>query len=546
MIGGGILVAMCLTALVGPELARGLVSDGLPFQAPSAAHLLGTDDLGHDLLSLLVTGGRSSLAVALAAALIATLLGGALGLVAGLAGGRVDTGIARILDVVLALPFLPLVIVVGAFLGRGMAGEALIIGVAWSAHTGRIVRAQVLEARSRSHVEMARAMGAPLGWVARRHLLPIVTPLLVPQFVRAAGAALIAEASIAFLGLGDPTIPSWGGTIAFGQARGALMTGAWVWWIVPPGACIALVVSALAMLGFGLEERLQPRIARWDTGEPRHERVEPSAPTASTGAVLEVSGLRVSYPGTDDGADGSVVRSVDLSITPGQTVGIVGESGCGKSTSINALVGLGTARIRAGVVRFEGRDLLGLRPDELRSLRGGRIGIVPQDAMQGLDPVQPVVDQVAEVVRAHASVDRSEALRRAESMLARVGIPNDRSRAYPHELSGGMRQRVVIAMALVNDPVLLIADEPTTGLDVVVQLGIVDLLAELLDERGMAMLIVTHDLPTVARLADRVLVMSEGRVVEDGDVGRVLGAPRHAVTQRLIAAMPPMPAGSVA
>jgi peptide/nickel transport system ATP-binding protein len=496
--------------------------------------------VGQDLLELLVAGGRSSLAVALAAALIATLLGASLGIVAGLADGRVDTTIARSLDVVLALPFLPLVIVVGAFLGRGMLGEAAIIGVAWSAHTGRILRSQALEARSRTHVEMVRAMGAPLGWVARRHLLPIVTPLLVPQFVRAAGAALIAEASIAFLGLGDPTVASWGGTIAFGQARGALLTDAWLWWIVPPGACIALVVGALAMLGFGLEERLQPRIARWDTSGSPVEAVEAILPAARPGALLDVTSLRVGYAGAGS-PDADAVCSVDLALAPGETLGIVGESGSGKSTLVQALVGLGSADVRGGTVRFEGQDLLGSPGGALRALRGGRIGIVPQDAMQALDPVQPVAVQVAEVVRAHGRADAPEARRRAVAMLERVGIPPERTDAYPHELSGGMRQRVVIAMALVNDPVLLVADEPTTGLDVVVQLELAELLSGLREERGMAMLVVSHDLPTVVRLVDRVVVMSKGRVVEAGDVRDVLRGPRHAVTARLVATMPAMP-----
>jgi peptide/nickel transport system permease protein len=513
-IGAGVVVAMSLLALLGPELTRRTLLDGPPFEPPSFMHPLGTDDLGQDLLGQLFLGGRTSLAVALAAAVVATAMGACLGLFAGLGGGRTDQALARGFDIVLALPFLPLVIVVGAFLGQGPVGVALIIGVAWSAHTARIVRSQALEARSRPHVEHIIAMGASMSWVARRHLLPIVTPLLVPQFVRAAGAALIAEASITFLGLGDPTVPSWGSTIAFGQARGALFTGAWLWWIVPPGACIALVVSALAVLGFGLEEGSQPRIRSWGTVGPRAPRPARTQPVGPGGALLVATGLRVGYAtGSDRRGQLEVVRSVDLAVRAGEVLGIVGASGSGKSTLAMGLVGLGGGRVLGGMVRFEGRDLASLRADELSALRGARIGVVPQDAMQGLDPVQPVDRQVAEVVRAHRAADRAEALRLAHEVLRRVGIDPDRAGAYPHQLSGGMRQRVVIAMALVNDPVLLIADEPTTGLDVVTQRDIVDLLAGLRHERGLTMVVVSHDLPTIARLADRVLVMADGREV---------------------------------
>ena len=559
MVAGAFLaVAMSLLALLGPVVVAGVIGDAAPFQPPGFAHPLGTDDLGRDLLGQLLLGGRTSLAIALSAAAIATLAGAVLGLSAGLRAGRADTVIARGFDVVLALPFLPLVIVIGAFLGPGPVGEALVIGLAWSAHTGRIIRSQALEARSRPHVEAARAMGAPLRWVARRHLLPIVAPLLVPQLVRAAGAALIAEASLTFLGLGDPTVPSWGGTIAFGQARGALLTGAWLWWVVPPGLCIAVFVTALAVLGIGIEEQAQPRIARWRADAVPADRATPTAefapaaltnptgcaapaagpPTSPGRSLLEVADLSIEYA-THRGPV-RAVRSVCFEVAPGEAVGIVGDSGSGKSSVAMALLGLSSsaARTTGGRILFDGRDMRSLGPDALRALRGDRVGLVPQNAMQGLDPVMEVHAQVVEVIRAHRPFERVEAGRRASDMLRRVGIGDDRAHAYPHELSGGMRQRVVIAMALANDPALLIADEPTTGLDVIVQHEITDLLAELRAGSGMAMVVVSHDLSTVVRLADRVLVMADGTIVEAGPVGRVIGAPDHPATIRLIAAVP--------
>jgi ABC-type glutathione transport system ATPase component len=233
-------------------------------------------------------------------------------------------------------------------------------------------------------------------------------------------------------------------------------------------------------------------------------------------------------------------RSVTFTVAPGEAVGIVGDSGSGKSTVAMALLGLGSpaARTVAGSVRFDGRDLRTLGPEELRALRGDRIGLVPQDAMHGLDPVMDVHAQVVEVIRAHRPIDQREASRRAGAMLGRVGIADGRQHAYPHELSGGMRQRVVIAMALVNDPVLLVADEPTTGLDEIVRHEITDLLAGLRASYGMAMVIVSHDLPTVMRLADRILVMAGGAIVEAGPTGRVVRAPAHPATVGLVAAVP--------
>jgi peptide/nickel transport system ATP-binding protein/peptide/nickel transport system permease protein len=554
---GGIL----LLVLLGPLLVGGVLADGVPFGHPGFAHPLGTDDLGRDLLGQLLLGGRTSLAVALSAAALATLAGTAPGLAAGMLAGRADAVIARGFDIVLAMPFLPLVIVIGAFIGPGPVGEAVVIGLAWSAHTGRIVRSQALEARSRPHIEASLAMGASLPWVARRHLLPIVAPLLVPQFVRAAGAALIAEASLTFLGLGDPTVPSWGGTIAFGQARGALLTGAWVWWIVPPGVCIALFVTALAVLGFGLEERAQPRIARWTrsaapenafpstAGDVPASDPEPTALSASTAtargpatlagrSIIEVADLSIEYA-TPRGPV-RAVRSVSFEVARGEVVGIVGDSGSGKSTVVMALLGLSSsaARTTGGRILIDHRDLRSLGPDDLRALRGDRVGLVPQYAMQGLDPVMNVHAQVVEVIRAHRQVGRVEAGRRASDMLRRVGIGDDRARAYPHELSGGMRQRVVIAIALANDPALLIADEPTTGLDLIVQREIADLLADLRTGSEMSMIIVSHDMSPIVRLADRVLVMAAGSIVEAGPVSRVIGAPDHPATGRLIAALP--------
>jgi peptide/nickel transport system ATP-binding protein len=265
---------------------------------------------------------------------------------------------------------------------------------------------------------------------------------------------------------------------------------------------------------------------------------------AGSGPVLAVSGLTIGFPthaGHALAADG-----VAFGVDPGETLGIVGESGCGKSVSLRALLGVvpfpgsvlgGTARWR------DERDLLALSPRQLRELRGREISMIFQDPQESLNPVYSIGDQLTEVLTKRASMSRKAARVRAVELLERVGIPSAarRLRDYPHQLSGGMRQRVMIAIAIACDPALLLADEPTTALDVTIQDQILSLLADLQAESGMAMILVSHDLGVIGQSCDRVAVMYAGRVVEAGDVDQVLLAPRHPYTAGLLAAVPSMP-----
>jgi len=256
--------------------------------------------------------------------------------------------------------------------------------------------------------------------------------------------------------------------------------------------------------------------------------------------ILELSGLEVTFP-TAEG-DVSAVRGVDLSIEPGRILGVVGESGSGKTVTMLAVLGLlpSTARV-TGSVRFEGRELLGLAPRDLRKLRGARIGMIFQDPKTSLNPVQTIGHQIVEGIRIHhPEVRRREAARRAVDLLALVGIPQPdrRARDYPHQFSGGMCQRAMIAMAVANDPAVLVADEATTALDVTIQAQILDLLRDIRREKDVAIVLISHDLGVVAGLADDVSVMYAGRVVERGSVDDVYERPRHPYTQGLLASIP--------
>ncbi|MGH9151492.1 MAG: dipeptide/oligopeptide/nickel ABC transporter permease/ATP-binding protein [Acidimicrobiales bacterium] len=516
---------------------------GIPFSRPGGAHLLGTNDVGQDLLSELLFGARVSLTVGLAAALAATALGTVVGLTAGYARGWVDVVLMRVVDVMLALPFLPLAIVVGVVLGPGLTTlVALIAATTWAA-TARALRSQVLSLREHDHVAAARAMGAGPAHVLWRHVLVDVTPLVVPQFVLAAKTAILLEASLSFLGLGDPTARSWGTTLSYAFERSAFLTDAWLWWVVPPGACIALAVLAFALVGCGIEgegvasapdpSRRPPR------PEPAPTPVTRAAPASSgPGAALDVHRLCVHY----DTPTGPVVAldGVSLRVESGEVVGLIGESGSGKSTLVKAAAGLlrPPARVTGGTVLLHGDDLATLSAGELRRRRGDRVALVPQEAMSALNPVLRVGDQVAEVLRAHRPVTRAQARARAAELLDLVGIDPRRAGAHPHQFSGGMRQRVVIAMALANEPALLVADEPTTGLDLVTAAEVLGLLAGLQAGLGMALLLVSHDVAAVLSLASRVVVLHSGQVVEEGPAARVAGTPSHPHTRALLDAVP--------
>lgn len=536
-LGGLLLGLLVAVAVLAPWLAPFDPSArvGIPFSPPGGAHLLGTNDVGQDILSELLLGARVSLGIGLVAAAMAVLVGAAVGLATGYLGGWVDAIGMRVVDVTLALPFLPLVIVVGVFLGGGMITQVLVIAaVAW-AGPARELRAHVLTVRHRADVEAAWLMGARRRHLLSWHLLPAVAPLLAPQLVRAGVVAVLTEASLSFLGLGDPATRSWGTMLHYAQARGAMLTDAWRWWVLPPSLGIAATVVGLAFVGYALEEKGRPGLRggrrRPGTGLAPARRRSPG-----TGPALEVSDLSIGYSSDDAPA---VVRGLSLTVARGEVVGLVGASGCGKSTLAAAIVGLlpPAARVTAGSVVVDGHDLAGLAGRDWSRLRGRSVALVPQDSMGSLNPVQRVGDQIGEALAIHAPGARVERRRRTLALLEAVGLTGRLARAFPHELSGGMRQRVVVAMALAHDPVLVVADEPTTGLDPVTRRDLADLLARLTSERGMALLLISHDLGVVSRLANRVVVLDRGAVAEAGPTAEVLNAPGHPAARRLVAAM---------
>lgn len=505
-----------------------------PFETPSAAHWIGCDDAGHDLWSQLLHGGRVSLLVGLSAAGVSTLVAVLVAIVAGFYGGWVDRVVMRGVDVILALPFLPLVIVLGIFLGASIQTQVLVIALVMWAQPVRELRAQILTIRASGFVEASLAMGASGRFVGLRHILPEMAPLIVPQFVRIAHTAIIVETSLSFLGLGDPLQTSWGTILLHANARAAFLTGAWTYWIMPPGLAISLTVLSLAFIGFGYDASLAPRIRRRRAVPP----LRPVGAAPEPGAVLTARGLRVVY----DSETGSTeaVRGVDMVLRKGELVGLVGESGSGKTSMSLAILQLlrHPARLTAGAVWLGDEDLTAMGPEALRALRGRRIALVPQSAMNALNPVLTIGAQMEEALARGARLTWAERRARVVEWLVRVGLKPAHAASYPHELSGGMRQRAVIAIALCNTPDVVIADEPTTGLDVLVQEEIMALLLSLRQSLDLSILFVTHNLPLIARHADRLAVMYRGEIVDEGTPRALMDAARHAHTKGLFADLP--------
>jgi peptide/nickel transport system permease protein len=547
MLGGVMLLVGIAVAIFAPLVAPydpyAIVHVKITdiYQAPSAAHLLGTDDGGKDVLSSLLYGAQVSIIVGFAAAFISLVIGGAIGLVAGYARRWIGALLMRFTDFFLVIPDLALLIVIVAILReRSLTNIILVIGALGWTTTARIVRAQTLTVRERAFVARARAVGASDFHILRRHIVPQVMPLMLANTVLVISLAILEESTLAFIGLGDPFRISWGQMLNFAFDRGAVSAGAW-WALLPPGFAIVWVVLGTTLLGTALEDAINPRLRRHHL-ETRERPLPPLPfvrPAVEPPPLLEVRDLAVEFD-TPAGAL-RAVDGVSFSLARGETLGLVGESGCGKTTTALALLRLlpPGGRVVGGEVLLGGEDVLRVEAAELRAVRWSRMSIVFQGAMNALNPVRTIGDQVAEAITVHApTVSRRTARLRAGALLERVGIGAGRGREYPHTYSGGMRQRAMIALALACEPDIVIADEPTTALDVMIQAQIMELLAGIGRDLGMATILVTHDLGVVAQACDRVVVMYGGRVMEEQPAVPLYAAPRHPYTRALLASFP--------
>lgn len=549
--GVAMLLTVILVAVFAPVIApydpkssAGVGTTDI-YNPPSAQHWLGTDDAGKDIFSTFLYGARVSLTVGFFASFISVFIGGTIGLVAGYYGGRVENLLMRFTDTMLVIPDLPLIVVIVALTKPSLLNIIFVIGIFGWTTTARIVRSQTLSVKSRKFVLRARGIGAGNPHIIRHHILPLVMPILVVNAILVISTAILNESTLSFIGLGDPTAISWGQMLNFAFTRGAMSAGAW-WALVVPGFGIVWVVLSLTLLGHGLEQVLNPRL------ESHH--LMPGRPTVQSGTenessvlqvtkvspvLLDVQNLAVNY--VSDGNVAKAVHNVSFRLHKGELLGLVGESGCGKTTLVMALMRLlpAAGEIANGHIYFREQDLATLSEEEMNDVRWSGISIIFQGAMNALNPVRMVGDQIAEAIRKHMPETPPGVVNeRVIELLDLVGIAAEHKDHFPHQYSGGMRQRAMIAMALSCNPQVVIADEPTTALDVMIQAQILELLDELRRKLGLAVIFVTHDLGVVAEMCDSVLVMYGGVTAEYASVDTIYNAPCHPYTQELLKAFP--------
>jgi peptide/nickel transport system permease protein len=535
-----VLVALLarLIAPHDPETANALIT--LAF--PSADHPLGADGSGHDVLSRLLVATQLSLAGAALATVVAFVLGVGSGLLAGYYGRAFESAFSWVAGLLMALPGIVVLLAAGAVLGASIWTAMLIFGVLLAPAFYRVTYSAVSAVRNELYVDAARVSGLGDGRIISRHVLSVVRAPVIILAANVAGIAIAVQAGLGFVGLLDTSVPTWGGMLNDGYSNGLLV----LW----PSLAIGLTCIALVLLGNALRDVLE----RSGGARRRRHRGAPVDEAGTSEAVivhaetegsqgeelLRVEHLAVGYD-QPDGSVKRVVHDVSLTVRRGEVHGLIGESGSGKTQtawSILRLLPQG-GRIVAGAIHFEGKDLAKSSEKAMVGLRGTSIAYIPQEPMSNLDPSFTIGSQLSEPIRVKLGLSRQDAKQRAVDLLTRVGIPNPERTyaAYPHEVSGGMAQRVLIAGAVSCNPDLLIADEPTTALDVTVQAEVLDLLRSLQAEFDMGMVLVTHNFGVVADLCDHVSVMRDGRIVETGPVRAIFADPQHEYTKALFGAI---------
>jgi peptide/nickel transport system permease protein len=540
-----------LCALVAASVAAPLIAPYNPetqdltrvLSGPSVHNLLGTDTLGRDVLSQLLYGGRRSL-LSVGEGLAAVLaIGVPLGLAAGYIGGWTDRALGRLGETAMAVPAIILVLVVLAIVPHNEDVAMLTFGILGAPTVMRVVRGATLQVREELYIKAARVSGLTHVRIVVRHVLPRVKGPIIVQGSLFAAYALLFETGIAFLGLtGNPATPTWGALVA--EASTVVQQQSWL--LYPPAVLIGLTILALGLLGNAVRD-----VATMDeagpVGRSRAKVAPPKSlpgprhhPNGASSPLLAVKELQVALVGRDRAT--LVVDGVSFEVRPGETVGLVGESGCGKSVTALAVLRLlpRAMQVTQGEVLWEGHDIVGLSEGGFDRLRGSAFAYVSQEPQSSLDPTFTVGSVLSEVVRHHERTSRRAAQRRALELLDQVELPQPArvARARAYQLSGGMAQRVAIAIALAGRPKLLIADEPTTALDVTVQAEVLGLLRRLQAETGMSVLLITHNWGVVADICDRTIVMYAGQVVEESPVEPMFDQPLHPYTSGLVSSHP--------
>jgi ABC-type microcin C transport system duplicated ATPase subunit YejF/ABC-type microcin C transport system permease subunit YejE len=513
---------------------------------PSGRNWLGTDDQARDVTARLIYGFRLSVIFGLLLTVLSSVVGVTAGAVQGYFGGWIDLLMQRFIEIWSGMPSLFLLIILASVVTPSFWWLlGLLLLFSWMTLVG-VVRAEFLRARNFDYVRAARALGVSDAAIMRRHLLPNATTAAMTFLPFITSGAVVTLTALDFLGFGlPPGSPSLGELLK--QGKDNLQAP----WLGFTGfAVISVMLTLLVFIGEAARDAFDPRRVLAGAMTPAAVSHQPSAvsdtgightPSAIRAAepaappLLQLDDLRVSFGGV------AAVDGISLELAKGETLALVGESGSGKSvTALSILQLLPAAARTGGSIRFQGGELIGADGETLRVIRGDRIAMIFQEPMTSLNPLHTIERQIAETLTLHRRLAPAAARASTIDLLRLVGLPDPARRlgAYPHELSGGQRQRVMIAMALANEPDVLIADEPTTAVDVTIQAQLLALLEAMQQRLGMAMLFITHDLSLVRAIADRVCVMQRGRIVESGPVDEVFAAPQHPYTRLLLAAQP--------
>ena len=579
-----ILALIVLVSILAPFISPYGPGDiSTKWQGPSAEHFFGTDHVGRDIFARVLYGGRYSLVIGLCSTLVALFFGAIIGSIAAVVRKSISETIMRILDIIMAVPGIAMAAVTVLVFGRTLtksgntAGLVVIIicsiAFVYIPQLSRIVRANVMAAYGEDYVRAVIVSGARAPWILTKHVMRnTAAPVLVFATVLVADA-IILEASLTFIGSGlqATTVPTWGNVLSEASTNRSVLQGMW-WTATFPGLFIMITVLCLNLLSEGITDAMvaapsSAAVAQVDKDsdreadklllDPRRAYAEQAASLQARlddletveekrtdrfeanfekTPLLEVKDLCIKF---ERHGNVNVVDHVSFKVRPGETMGLVGESGCGKSITALTIMGLIDPRAEiTGEILYQGENLLEKSGEERRALLGHEMAMIYQDALSSLNPAMLIKAQMKQLTSRGGT-------RSAEELLELVGLDPKRTlESYPHELSGGQRQRVLIAMALTRDPKLIIADEPTTALDVTVQKQVIALLNELREKLGFAMIFVSHDLALVAEVAHHITVMYAGQVIDQAPTKELLTHPTHEYTRGLLGAVLSIEAGS--
>lgn len=533
-----------LVAILAPLLATydpNLVDFTQVKAPPSAEHWLGGDSSGRDIFSRLLYGARTTIYGAVVACVVAIVMGVPFGVLAGYARGRIDVFCTWVSDAIQSIPGMLALLIVAAGTGSNFTLLMITLGVFISPGYFRISRSRTVHVRGEAYVDAARVAGLGDLRILATHVVKAVYAPVIIQTGLTGGLAMGIQAGLQFLGVGSSDTPSWGAMMNDGF-HNMLTNPLMLLW---PSIALAICIASLAIMGSTLGDLVSVRTPmevrkNRKSADDRGEQAPSSGSLQHRAqeAALSISNLSVRYQ-TPAGVK-EVLHRVNLDAAPGEVLGIVGESGSGKTQTILSVLNLlpAGASVDSESLWVDGTEVSGLGAGKRQSMLGTRIGYIPQEPMSNLDPSYPVGRHLTEPLRKVHGLSKNAARERAREVLTRVGIhdPDRIMASYPHQVSGGIAQRVLIAGAVISRPPILLADEPTTALDVTVQAEVLELLRDLQHEYAMALVIVTHNFGVVADICDRVVVMKDGDVVETGDVAQTFAHPQDPYTTELIAA----------